>query len=109
MSGRSLRSRQSTVAHAAAAAEPNEDAADEPASQAGPRAEAEAGDAAGGAFGGKSLEELAVRFSQATKELQANTRIQALCIILHFFYFSCVSVGQMSHHACDGKQTATPC
>lgn len=75
-SGRSLRSRQSTAAHAAASksSEPDEDAADEDASQAGPRAEpeAEAEEAAGRPVGGKSLEELAVRFSQATKELQAS-------------------------------------
>ena len=89
-SGRSLRSRQITAAHAAASQslEPNEDAAAEGAaresvSQAGPRAEpeAEAEEAADRAVGGKSLEELAVRFSQATKELQA-----CACARLFFQY-----------------------
>ena len=88
-SGRALRSRQSTAAHAAASksSEPdgdaaNEDAADEGASQAGPQAEpeAEAEEAAGRTVGGKSLEELAVRFSQATKELQAS-----ICARLRYF------------------------
>ena len=66
------------MAAAAESSPPDEDSAgsDEPASTARPNADLEneseeAGAAAGGAVGGKSLEELAVRFSQATKELQA--------------------------------------
>ena len=75
--GRSLRSRQSTTAPAAQVSASHEDAAEDSASLAGQRAEpedesVEAEKAAGGAVGRKSLEELAVRFSQATKELQAS-------------------------------------
>ena len=80
-SGRSLRSRHRTAAASTGASEASashEDAAGVSASLAGLRAEPEgeseeADRVAAGAVGGKSLEELAVRFSQATKELQAST------------------------------------
>ena len=102
---RALRSRQSTAAHAAASksSEPDDDAVDEGAadgsvSQAGPGAEpeAEAEAAAGRAVGGKSLEELAVRFSQATKELQASAYARLsfqYCCFLFFPFLPCHKLG----------------
>ena len=69
-------------AHPDEVAEPDRDAAEESAARAGSshalqEASEEAEEAADKPIGGKSLEELAVRFSQATKELQASLHVQS--------------------------------
>ena len=81
--------------HAADENAADECATDESASQKGPQAEpeAEVEEAAGRAVGGKSLEELAVRFSQATKELQASACASfASDIVVFSAFLSCFLV-----------------
>lgn len=115
-SGRSLRSRHSTAAAPTAASEESashEGAAGESASLAGPRAEPEgesdeADKAAAGAAGGKSLEELAVRFSQATKELQASTPNSAMIghkLCRQISFLLCMSMTRSSYACLDGSFT----
>ena len=60
--------------------------------RAGPRADAELEDGDDNSSGGKSLEELAVRFSQATKELQASCADDAQAVN------RCLNVGNCILH-----------
>ena len=95
------------MAAAADSSPPDEDPADEPAARAGPDADAEdeseeAEGAAGGAVGGKSLEELAVRFSQATKELQAKPLCMSPVPSVH-----AIAIGQCCKEPCADQWNRT--